>query len=110
MRIQHFAVATRLILFALLVSCSLQARRIPIAAIGPAIYQVRVGLEEELKARYPQLQFTKKTVKDICKNGGPPATITIQSSDLSLYTGPKEGTLFGQVEGWAAKIWLWPHS
>jgi hypothetical protein len=53
-------------------------------------------LEEELKARYPQLQFTKKTVKDICKNGGPPATITIQSSDLSLYTGPKEGTCSGR--------------
>src|SRR5579859_1334755 len=92
MRIQYFALVTRLILFTVLATCCFQAQQIRTAAIVPAVFQVRVELEEQLKSRYPQLQTTKKTVKDICKNGGPPTTITMQGSDLSLYTGPKEGT------------------
>ncbi len=96
MRIQYFALATRLILFTVLAICCFQAQQIRVAAIVPAVFQVRVELEEQLKSRYPQLQATKKTVKDICKNGGPPTPITMQRSDLSLYTGPKEGTCSGR--------------
>jgi hypothetical protein len=96
MRTQHFAVVTRLILLALFLSHSSQAQQIRIATIFPAAFQVRVELEEQLKARYPQLQTTKKTFKDICKSGSLPATITIQSSDLSLYTDSREGTCMGR--------------
>ncbi len=92
----HLVHLTRLALFILMGCYFLQAQKTLIVPITPALLQVPAALQEQLKARYPALQATKKTVKDICKNGGPPATITIQRSDLSLYAGPKEGTCSGR--------------
>jgi hypothetical protein len=79
---------------------SLQAQRNWLAASpSTPLLQVAIALQEELKARYPQLQATRNTkAKDICKNGGPPATLTIQRSGLAVFTGPGDGTCAGRYQ------------